>query len=309
MSGSAPVTRVLAIDDSEDIHAILRARLEREGLVLESAASGAEGLAAVLADPPALILLDLGLPGMDGFEVLRHLKDNDRTHSIPVIVLSGSDDAKDKVRGLDMGAVDYVCKPFDHYELSARLRVALRTQRLLEMLARRAQIDGLTGLWNREHFDARLADALATSARHGAPLALAYGDLDHFKSVNDTYGHSAGDAVLEGFADILLGELREADVAFRLGGEEFALLLPDTTVEESIAVLERIRASLAGVCWPRHPDRAITCSFGVADRGVGGSWEPSAWMEAADKALYAAKNAGRDRVMIAHGEEIEPAPC
>ena len=297
-------TCVLVIDDSPDIHAILRPRLAREGLAIVSAMSGPEGLHIARQQRPALILLDLDMPGMDGFEALRLLMDDELTHSIPVIVISGSAVPQDKVRGLDMGAVDYVCKPFDHLELVARLRVALRTQRLLEMLAHRAQIDGLTGLWNREHFDRRLTESLASAQRRGTTLALALGDLDHFKSVNDDYGHRAGDAVLEGFADLLVQEVRESDLVFRFGGEEFALLFPETSIHDAAGVLDRIRTTLSKICWPMHKDRSITVSFGLTDRGVNGSWSADAWVEAADKALYAAKNAGRDRVVLAHGERL-----
>lgn len=287
---------ILVVDDSVDIHRILRARLSKESLDIVSATGGAEGLELSRNIGPSLILLDLDMPGMDGFEVLRLLKDETQTSDIPVIVLSGSHDSQDKVMGLDLGAVDYVCKPFDFYELIARVRCALRTQRLLEMLAKRAQIDGLTGLWNRAHFDLRFAEYLSGAQRYQQPLTLAMCDVDKFKSINDNHGHPAGDAVLQGVAEQFVRELRKSDVAFRFGGEEFAIILPKTTVRDASVVIDRLRLALAARHWPRHPERRITASFGLTQRGVDGSWDPAAWIEAADRALYAAKEGGRNRI-------------
>lgn len=297
---------ILVVDDSADIHRVLRARLVKEQWETDSATSGAECLEKASANPPALILLDIDMPVMDGFETLRALKASPRTAATPVIVLSGSMEVADKVTGLDLGAVDYVGKPFDFYELVARVRAALRTQRLMEMLATRAQIDGLTGLWNRACFDARLAERLVEAERHERPLSLALGDIDKFKSINDSYGHPAGDTVLQGFAELMQRELRSIDAAFRFGGEEFAVIMPETDAAEARAALDRVRSRLSEARWPRHPERKVTVSFGVATRDGVASWDPSAWVEAADKALYRSKSGGRDRVTIA-GERVAAA--
>ncbi len=290
---SKPV--VLVIDDSPDVHRLLRARLRHEDLQFESASSGAEGLARAKACCPAVVLLDLDMPDMDGFEVLRKLKDGDLTVDTPVIVLSGLQTAHDKVTAFDLGAIDYITKPFNLTELRVRVRSALRLYQLMQMLAQRAQIDGLTGLWNRAYFDRRWSDEVASSTRHRRALSLALIDLDHFKSVNDTYGHPAGDAVLQGFARLLRRECRQEDVACRYGGEEFALIMPETAPAEAQQVCARVLAGLGAMEWQRHPERPVTASMGLAGCAPGGAIQSGPWVEIADRNLYAAKQGGRNR--------------
>lgn len=297
---------VLVIDDSQDVHRLLRARLRTEELDIASASTGPEGLEAAKSMSPAIVLLDLDMPGMDGFEVLRSLKDDAVCNSIPVIVLSGLQSSQDKVTAFDLGAVDYITKPFDLTELRVRVRAALRLQQLVQMLAQRAQIDGLTGLWNRAFFDRRWSEEVARSVRHGRPLSVAMLDIDHFKSINDTYGHPAGDSVLQGVAKLLQRECRASDIACRYGGEEFALIMPDTTPTDSRNVCDRIRATLEGVSWPKHPERRITVSIGIAGTVGASTMTFENWIEAADKNLYTAKRSGRNRVV---GSDVtDPSP-
>lgn len=290
---------VLVIDDSPDVHRLLKARLRHEELELRAATSGKAGLAAAREGNPAIILLDLDMPDMDGFEVLRHLKNEPDTVHIPVIVLSGLQSAQDKVTAFDLGAVDYITKPFNLTELRVRVRSALRLHRLLQMLSQRAHIDGLTGLWNRAHFDTRWIDEVSGCQRHGRPLSLAMLDVDHFKSVNDTYGHPAGDAVLQGMAKVIQRECRQEDIACRYGGEEFAMIMPDTAPPDALVVCDRMRAALADIAWPRHPERSITVSFGLAGSRGGGRLSASEWLEATDRCLYTAKTGGRNRIIMA----------
>lgn len=299
--------KLLLIDDSQDIHMLIRQRLRSEGIEVISAENGVDGLRLAGEESPSLILLDLSMPVMDGFEVLRSLKDDPATSQIPIIVLSGRDDAEDKVQGFDLGAIDYVCKPFDMTELRARVRSALRIAELMQLLAQRAQIDGLTGLWNRSYFDERIAAELSSAKRSGVPIALAMCDIDHFKSLNDTHGHPAGDAVLQGFGTLLTDTLRRDDVACRYGGEEFAIILRNSDAKAAATVIDRIRRKLAQTVWPRHPERAVTASFGVCDRTTPPSEEASAWIETADKSLYQAKTLGRNRVFIAGSGVYSPA--
>lgn len=298
---------MLLIDDSVEIHRLLSVRLRTENIALEAVDNAVEGIRLAKSKKPALILLDLDMPVMDGFEALRALKDDSETTNIPVIVISGSDETDDKVGGFDLGAVDYVCKPFKMPELRARLRSALRIQELMTMLAQRAQIDGLTGLWNRAYFDDRLAEEVAARDRTNRPLTLVMCDLDHFKALNDTHGHPAGDTVLEGFAQILTRNIRGMDVACRYGGEEFALILRDTDAGQAQSLIERIRAELEQSRWPRHPERRITASFGVCDRPSGAVADPRAWIEAADRAMYEAKSRGRNCIYVL-SEDNGPEP-
>ena len=195
LSSDDPAPRALVIDDSPDVHRLLQARLRTEHLKIEQANNGSDGLRLAVANPPAIILLDIEMPEMDGFEVLRALKDNPATLDVPVIILSGHSTMQDKVTAFDLGAVDYVTKPFEPTELRVRVRSALRLARLVQMLAQKAQIDGLTGLWNRVYFDARARECVAANERHARAFSLALLDADHFKSVNDTFGHPAGDGM------------------------------------------------------------------------------------------------------------------
>lgn len=293
-----PKPVVLVIDDSQDVQRLLRARLRSEDLDLISSDNGADGIAAARARLPAIILLDLDMPDVDGFEVLRALKDDQRTLEIPVIVLSGLQNAQDKVTAFDLGAVDYITKPFDLMELRCRVRAALRLHHLVQMLAQRAQIDGLTGLWNRAYFDSRWSEEYSRAARYDRPVAIAMLDIDLFKSINDTYGHPAGDSVLQNFCKVLLRESRHTDIACRYGGEEFTLIMPDTTPSDAASVCDRIRAAVASLVWSRHPDRAVTVSAGVAGGVPCDAATAVQWIEAADEQLYAAKRTGRNRVMV-----------
>jgi len=287
----------LVIDDSVDVHRLLRARLKPEGLELVQALSGPEGLTLAVSKPPSVVLLDLDMPEMDGFEVLRNLKENPATQHVPVIVLSGLQSPQDKVTAFDLGAVDYVTKPFDLTELRVRVRAALRLSQLLTMLSQRAQIDGLTGLWNRAHFDKRWPDEVSGCVRHGRALSMAILDMDHFKSVNDTYGHPAGDAVIQGMATQLQRECRQSDVACRMGGEEFAVIMPDTNVEAALVLCERIRVAFEKQVWPRHPERHVTTSIGLVGSSGSATLSAEEWIEAADQNLYRAKAEGRNRVV------------
>lgn len=292
------IPRLLAIDDSALIIRLLRTRLKHERIDIASARNGSEGLAEARRILPDVILLDLDLPDMDGFDVLRELKADSRTHDIPVIIVSGSTSTPSKVKGLEMGAVDFVTKPFDLAELKARVRSAVRIQQLIRMLAQRAQLDGLTGLWNRTYFDDRLADAIADAQRHRTEVSLIMCDLDRFKSLNDEHGHPFGDHVLEVFAQ-LLASGRVGDIPCRYGGEEFGIILPHTNAEEALKVAERIRTALREQTWEGHHKLTVTASLGVTDMASAGEATPRAMIEAADQALYAAKEAGRDRVAVA----------
>lgn len=289
---------VLIVDDSPDVHRLLHARLRHEELELVSAHSGNEGIEKAKELSPSLILLDLDMPEIDGFETLRILKDSDETVGVPVVVLSGLQSSGDKVTAFDLGAVDYITKPFDLMELRVRVRAAVRMNELIQLLAQRAQIDGLTGLYNRQHFDDRWAVAASLNKRHGTPVALAMFDLDHFKSLNDSFGHPAGDHALRVFAELLQRECRSSDVPCRYGGEEFALIMPETSPDDAGKLCERIGAALRAMHWPSHPERTITVSIGVAGASQTADVAASAWIGEADKALYAAKQGGRDQVKV-----------
>ena len=305
MSDEAPSPRLLAIDDSELIHRLLQVRLQGERLELHGALSAQEGLQKARELMPEVILLDIELDTMDGFEVLAHLKSDPKTQDIAVIFISAVSDTMDRVRGLDLGAVDFIGKPFEVAELKARVRSALRMQHLVKMLEHRAQIDSLSGLWNRRYFDQRLQQEWSEARRHGRSLSLIMCDVDRFKRLNDQFGHPFGDQVIERVAQILSGG-RGSDITCRYGGEEFGVILPSTAAERALEVAERHRVAIESHTWSGHDDVIVTSSFGVADLK---SLPTDAGMEqlvqAADMALYRAKQSGRNRVELATHKRIE----
>jgi two-component system, cell cycle response regulator len=289
--------KLLLIDDCESVHALLKVRLRREDVEVHTASGGEEGIALAKSLRPDLILLDVDMPGLDGYEVCRRLKQDPETMQLPVIFLSGQTTTDQKIRGLELGATDYIAKPFEPAELQARVRAALRTKYLIDLLAQRAQIDGLTGSWNRQYLDARLASELSLCRRTSRPLSCLMLDIDRFKHINDTYGHPFGDVVIRAVAQAVTAAVRTEDVVCRYGGEEFAILLPNTTASAALALGERLRQAVAGlVLRCDHDDVTVTCSVGVANLVA----EPApSILELADRALYEAKRGGRNRVVEA----------
>ena len=291
-----PTPTVLAIDDSELIHRLLKTRLQGERLELHNATSSADGLKKAVALNPDVILLDIAMDGMNGFELLEKLKEDPRTRNIAVIFISATSEAMDRVKGLDMGAIDFISKPFDAFELKARVRSALRTQHLVKMLEQKAQIDGLTGLWNRRYFDQRMIQEISEAKRYSRPLSLVLCDIDRFKRLNDQFGHPFGDFVLDRVAQKLSGG-RTSDIVCRYGGEEFGLILPSTNIQQGHEVAERLRIEIESILWSNKPDLVVTASFGICDtENVGEEATPEALLEMTDSALYKAKQAGRNRV-------------
>ena len=289
--------RLLLVDDDVECLAIARARLADDTIEISCAAGGRAGLEAAKAWNPDLILLDLDMPDMSGFDVCRMLKGDRELCMIPVLFLSGSATSADKVRGLDLGAVDYITKPFDNFELRARVRAAIRTKELQDLLIEYAHIDPLTGLPNRRALMDRLHMEWARRQRQGGELSFIMADIDCFKRVNDTYGHSIGDKVLQEVARTIAGQCRESDMPARYGGEEFAIVVPDATRSGASHLAEHCRREIEKVNLPAkdEPLRA-TASFGVADAAEVSSAE--LLVERADQALYQAKAAGRNRVNV-----------
>jgi len=294
----ATAPKVLLIDDSQFVHRLLDARLRSESICLVGAEDGESGVEKAMTEKPSLILLDLDMPVMDGFETLRTLKEDPRTREVPVIVLSSMNSSQDKVAAFDLGAVDFVTKPFELTELRARVRSSLKMFALMQMLAQKAKIDGLSELYNRAYFDERLQEEYDRALRHEHPISIAMIDLDHFKHINDTYGHPAGDAVIAGVARLIMRETRSVDVACRYGGEEFALIMPETDPHQALALCERIRTACETMTWSRHPSRGITLSAGIvgAQSGAMLARTPRALIELADQNLYDAKQSGRNRI-------------
>jgi len=242
------------------------------------------------------------MPDLHGFEVCRRLKQDALTSAIPVIFLTGEGQTAQKVLGFDMGAVDYITKPFEPAELRARVRAALRTKLYQDLLAERAHVDALTGLGNRAAFDTQLKREIGAFARYGRQVSLILIDLDHFKQVNDQFGHPVGDRALQVVAGALVGMVRSADAVCRYGGEELALILTDTGVGGARALAERVRRRIERLEL-RHEGTLVplSASLGVASIEDLGEPTETSLVEAADAALYEAKRGGRNRVGVAGG--------
>lgn len=292
---------LLAIDDSPDVHRLLDVRLRPDGLAIHHAHDAQQGLAMARELKPDLILLDVDLPEVTGFELCRRLKEDSGLSHVPIIFLTGASQVHDIVEGFDLGAVDYVLKPFEPAELRARVRAALRTKRYHDLLAARSQIDGLTGLWNRAHFNQRLGEEVSASQRYGRLVSLVLLDVDHFKGLNDQYGHPFGDQVLETLGQILHEQLRATDAPCRYGGEEFGVILSETDEEGARITAERLRQRIAQQPFrPKDRHIEVTASFGVATSTMfeKGAVTTVRLLGAADDALYKAKHEGRNRVCI-----------
>lgn len=298
--------RVLIIDDSVVIQRLVQARLRADGFEVATGNDGSEAIELAKNFQPDVILLDIDMPVMNGFDACRALKDNSTTSSVPVIFLSSQTRTEDKVRGLDIGAIDYVTKPFDPVELRARVRSAYRTKYLLELLEQKAQIDGLTGLYNRAFFDARIKEEMERARRYRHSLALVIFDVDRFKRLNDTYGHSFGDVVLAEVAETARLIARQTDVVARYGGEEFVITLPEQTLEGAAQLAERVREGIEELQLRHNGEKiSVTASFGVASTIEVGYESIPELVNTADRMLYAAKESGRNRVCVASKERLQ----
>ena len=303
------MSKILLIDDSRLISQFGKSILTGKGHEVLTADSGEMGLELALRDQPDLILLDVILPGKDGYQVCQHLKATPQSQDIPVIMLTSKAEPADKIKGLELGAVDYVTKPFDAGELIARVNTHLRMKELYEALQEKnrllqelANLDGLTNLFNHRFFHEHLTREMDRVRRYGGIVSCVIVDIDFFKKVNDTYGHQTGDVILKEVAGILQKGIRDSDLAARYGGEEFALVLVQSDAEVAVLICERIRSQIAAMPFlsmdsPIH----IRASFGIASFPSVGIKKEKDLIEAADRALYRAKEGGRNRVVLSEG--------
>ena len=299
--------RVLLVEDDPDVRLLLTDLLDDEHEVLE-ATDGVEGVRVAREELPDVILLDLFLPRLDGFGALEELKRDPSTAEIPVLFLSAERDETARARGLELGAADFVVKPFSAVELRARIARTLRAARQQEHLRAIAQTDALTGLPNYRAFRLRLDEELKRARRYRTALAAVMIDLDNLKPINDQLGHEAGNRAIAALAETVLSQLRETDFAARYGGDEFVVLLPHTSAAEARALAERLRRAIRRVTL--DGGMPLRASLGVAALAPGAEASADALIHAADAALYRAKGAGRDRVCVAGEEDarVEASP-
>jgi two-component system, cell cycle response regulator len=307
--------RILIVDDNQDNIDIISTRLRFRGYDILEASDGSQALDLVLREAPDLILLDVMLPDIDGYEISRRIKGSTQLPYIPIILVTARDSTQDKVTGLDAGADDYLTKPINFPELEARVRSMLRIKRLQDELEEKNRelerlsiSDGLTGLFNHRHIHDLLEEEWERVERTHDCMSVAMFDLDRFKAVNDTYGHQAGDRVLIELADILRETARDIDRLGRYGGEEFMALLPETCIEDAAVFVERVRAAvgLREFDVGRAEPLRMTLSAGVASYPHPAVTSAETLVRLADDALYAAKAGGRDRVVRFDEPGVEP---
>ena len=292
-------SRVLVIDDDPFSARLVDNVLRSAGFASSYCCEPARAFEIIAAEQPDLVILDVVMPGVDGFDLCRRIRANPGLQLTPIIFVTRKGDVEQRVRGLQVGGNDYVAKPFEPQELVARVRSHLqRLHELREMAIR----DGLTRCYNNKYFKLRIEQELTRARRYGAELTLGMLDIDHFKRVNDTFGHPAGDAVLAHLASLLTASVRSSDVVARFGGEEFGFLLIESAVPESAIITNRLRERIA-----KHEfhipslsgsDLVISCtvSIGLANFIPGDS--PAQLLARADAALLAAKQGGRNQVRI-----------
>ncbi len=300
------MAHIVVADSSAHTQRTLLACLEDDGHTITAFALGQSLLEQVGGLRPDLILLNISLTDMSGLDVCKQLKGSEAYRSIPVIMMSSQNQEEAIVTALDLGADDHITLPTRYPILSARIRVALRMREQQETLAEAnralktlASTDFLTGLLNRREFMTRSVIELARSWRYNTPLAVIMMDVDHFKQINDRFGHLAGDEALRRLADVCRDEFRQLDVIGRLGGEEFAICLPNTSLLGAEQVADRVRQRIDQNEKPyKGLALKFTVSIGVASLD-GNDRQITDVIERADKALYRAKRSGRNRVEIA----------
>ncbi|GAB4269615.1 MAG: diguanylate cyclase [Deferrisomatales bacterium] len=299
---------LLIVDDSSALRQELRSLVEGLDYIgpCREAANGVEAYRKVLEAPPDLVLCDLEMPSVDGLKFLSLVRSRPEARDIPVILVTGRAEVETKIRGLELGASDYVTKPFDAGELAARIKVQLKIKALQDALRRSneklqelSSVDPLTRLYNRRYFMEALAAEFSRSDRYATPLSFVMVDIDHFKRLNDTYGHQAGDDVLREMGALIRRQIRAADTPGRYGGEEFCILLPQTAVEGAREFAQRLRVAVEAASFPAQGrELRLTASLGVSSCPSEGVESGEDLIRRADEALYEAKETGRNRVVV-----------
>ena len=292
--------RILVVDDDPTNVEVLTAWLESEHYVVSTATDGFEALAKIEAEKPDIILLDVMIPEMDGFEVCRRIKSDPATEHIPVIMVTALSDVDDLVKGFEAGADDFVTKPFSGLALMARVRAQLRQKQRYESIREQLRVDPLTGAFNRGYFDVhawRLASRCRAARKSLAVLML---DVDNLKQVNDAHGHAVGDRVLKEIVNRVTSALRPSDLVARMGGDEFVVAMPEMGLAAALQIAERLRSRVS-----EAPIDGVgaTVSVGAAVSSSDEEEELEVTLERADTALYLAKGAGGNRVVGRGGEE------
>jgi diguanylate cyclase (GGDEF)-like protein len=293
-----PLT-ILVIEDHPDQRDLLAIVLQREGYRVVTAGNGVEAIEKLQKEDVQIALSDIMMPKMDGFELIKAIRSEPSFKGIYIILITARIQEGDRVRGLDLGADDYITKPFSFSELLARVRVGSRVVTYQQNLEYQTQTDALTGLFNRRAFERKIAEEYERAKRYKHAVSLLLLDIDNFKNINDTYGHHGGDIALVKISAILREKTRRSDFPARYGGEEFVLILPETDQESGLQVAnkihEEIRSQIFGTSTMPF---ALTVSIGLSSTSTKPYSDWRQMIEDADEAMYLAKNSGKNRVQV-----------
>ncbi|MBU1863064.1 MAG: diguanylate cyclase [Candidatus Omnitrophica bacterium] len=294
------MARAVIADDSPFLLKQLERLLKKNNIeIVGMAANGEEALEQATSELPDVILLDINMPVMDGYETCQHLKQSEKTKNIPIIFLTGSKAEEDIVTGLTIGAQGYITKPYNEKELIARINVAAKIRTSEKEIETLALTDALTGLYNRRFLLQRFKEEIERTGRHASGLSCMMLDIDYFKKINDTYGHDVGDFVLKEIADVLRTNVREYDTVARFGGEEFMVLIPGAAPVHALEIGEKIRKKVEEHELKKDDEKiSVTVSIGVFGcMGIPILDDIEQYIKCADEALYVAKIRGRNRIV------------
>jgi diguanylate cyclase (GGDEF)-like protein len=293
-----PLT-VLVIEDHPDQRDLLAIVLQREGYRVVTAGNGVEAMERLQKENVQIALSDIMMPKMDGFELIKTIRSDTALKGVYLILITARIQEGDRVRGLDLGADDYITKPFSFSELLARVRVGSRVVNYQQNLEYQTQIDPLTGLFNRRAFERKIAEEFERAKRYNHPVSILLLDIDNFKTINDTYGHHGGDTALVKISETLREKTRRSDFPARYGGEEFVLILPETDQESALQVAgkvhEEIRSQTFGTSIRPF---TLTVSVGLSSTSTKHYSDWRQMLQDADQAMYVAKDHGKDRVEV-----------
>lgn len=298
--------KILIVDDSPIVTKIIERTLAARGYAVTVARDGHAAVQAFHEDVFSLVILDVNLPGIDGYEVAKQIRKQDDELFLPIVFLSANTERTSRILGLQQGGAVYMTKPFHEEEFLAQVESLLKIKELQDNLAQKNRLleemcrrDSLTSLYNHSYFQEVTDREFKRATRYGQDVACVLIDLDDFKHINDTFGHPTGDRLLAELGDLLLRSVRDVDIVARYGGEEFALLLPMTNVKHAKMVCERARKNIAGRVFDESKRKLkVTASLGIATLRAHAPASALDLVEFADKALYAAKHSGKNRAYV-----------
>lgn len=288
--------RVLVADDDEAVRELIKCLLQQFDFTILEAKNGKEAMDIIEKEKPDILVTDVDMPHISGFEICRKVKGDKKYGFIYVLIVTGSSrTSEDREKGFDYGADDYICKPFDDKEFTGRIKAALRIKKLHDEIFDLSITDELTSLYNRRYFNKLVSEEFYRAERYKRNVSCLMLDIDHFKKINDTYGHEGGDYILKEISKILTGSLRQSDKTCRFGGEEFVVFLPETNGREAELAAENLRKEIEKSEFNYRNNRIpVTVSIGFASFMEGPVKKSEDLMAYADKALYKAKEDGRN---------------